>query len=54
MIDDLIELAVVAAVDVSAEKAARKHRWLRIVKTAFALLVLVALVGLVYITVKYS
>jgi hypothetical protein len=54
MIDDLVELSVVAAVDVEVEKAAKKHRWVRILRAIFALLVFSALVGLIYITVKYS
>ncbi|MBI4996890.1 MAG: hypothetical protein HZA64_14765 [Rhodocyclales bacterium] len=54
MIDDLAELAIAASIDVAAEKAAKKHRWVRIVRGFVALLFLAALVGLVFITVRYS
>ena len=54
MIDDLVEMAVVAAIDVEVEKAAKKHRWVRTVRAAIGLLFLFAIAGLIYLTVKYS
>jgi hypothetical protein len=54
MIDDLVEFAVAAAIDVEVEKAAKKHRWVRVFRTIVGLLFLAAIVGVIYITVKYS
>ncbi|MDR1995864.1 hypothetical protein [Azonexus sp.] len=54
MIDDLVGLAVAAAIDVEIERAAKKHRWMRILQVFVGVLFLVAIVGLIYITVKYS
>lgn len=54
MIDDLVELAVAAATDVETERAAKKYRWVRIVKVIVGLLFLAAIVGLIYITFKFS
>lgn len=54
MIDDLAELAIAASIDVAAENAAKKHRWVRIVRGLVALLFLAVLIGAIYITVKYS
>ncbi len=54
MIDDLVELAVVAAIDVEVDKAAKKHRWVRVLRATIGLLFLYAIVALIYLTVKYS
>jgi hypothetical protein len=54
MIDDLIELAVAAAIDVEVEKAAKKHRWVRILRALVGLFFLALIVGVIYVTVKYS
>jgi len=53
MIDFLV-LAVLAAIDVESARAAKKHCWVRIVNLLFSLLFLAAIVGLIYITFKYS
>lgn len=54
MIDDLVELAVAAAVDVETEKAAKKHRWVRILRALVGLLFFALIVAAIYITFKYS
>jgi hypothetical protein len=54
MIDDLVEMAVIAAIDVEVKKAAGTHRWIRILQVAIGVLFFLAIVGLIYITVKYS
>ncbi len=54
VIDDLVELAAAAAIDVEAEKAAKKHRWVRILRVLVGVLFFALIVGAVYITVKYS
>ncbi|MBV2132867.1 hypothetical protein KRX52_08645 [Pseudomonas sp. MAP12] len=54
MIDDLVELAVAAAVDVGIDKAAKKHRWARILRAFSGLLFFAIIVAAIYITFKYS
>lgn len=54
MIDDLAEFAVSAVIDVEAEKAAKRHRWVRILRGIIGLLFIVAIAGLIYLTFKYS
>ena len=54
MIDDLVELAVLAAIDAEAEKAAKKHRWARILRALVGMLFLSLIVGAIYVTMKYS
>ena len=54
MIDNIVELAVAASADVAINKAAKRHRWVRIFKAAIGLLFFALVVALVYITVKYS
>lgn len=54
MIDDLIELAVLTAIDVEAEKAAKKHRWVRVLRALVGMLFLSIIVGAIYVTMKYS
>lgn len=54
MIDDLVGLAVAAAIDVEAKKAAKKHRWVRIIQALVGLFFLALIVGAIYVTVKYS
>jgi hypothetical protein len=54
MIDDLVGLAVAAAIDVEAQKAAKKHRWVRIFRALVGLFFLALIVGAIYVTVKYS
>lgn len=54
MIDDLIELAVAAAIDVETGKAAKKHRWARILRALVGLCFFALIVGAIYVTIKYS
>jgi len=54
MIDDLVELAVLAVIDVEAEKAAKKHRWMRILRVLVGLLFFSLVLGAIYVTIKYS
>ncbi len=54
MIDDLVGLAVAAAIDIEAEKAAKKHRWVRVLRAFVGLVFLALIVGAIYITFKYS
>jgi hypothetical protein len=54
MIDDLVGFAVAAAIDVEAAKAAKKHRWVRIVRAAVALFFLAVITTGIFVTFKYS
>lgn len=54
MIDDLSELIVAAATDLSVEKAAKRHRWVRILRALVGLLFAALLCALLYITFKYA
>jgi threonine/homoserine/homoserine lactone efflux protein len=54
MIDDLADLAVAAVADVAIDKAAKRHRWVRILRACIGLVFIALVVGLVYITFKYS
>lgn len=54
MIDDLVDLAIAAAVDVEAAKAAKKHRWVRIVRALGGVVFIGLVVAVIYITFKYS
>jgi len=54
MIDDLVELALAAAIDVETTKAAKKHRWVRIFRALVGLFFLAVLAAGIYVTYKYS
>jgi threonine/homoserine/homoserine lactone efflux protein len=54
MIDNLVGFVVAVAIDVKAKKAAKRHRWVRILQAIIGLFFLVAIVGLIYLTFKYS
>lgn len=54
MIDDLTDLAAAVVVDVAADNAAKKRRWLRILRGIAGLLFLALMVVLVYVTIRYS
>ena len=54
MIDDLVELAIAAAVDVGIDKTAKKHRWARILRALSGLLFFALIATAIYITFKYS
>lgn len=54
MIDVLIEFFLFASTDVAIDKASKRYRWARILRTIMGLLVVAIIIGLIYITVKYS
>jgi ABC-type multidrug transport system permease subunit len=54
MIDDLVGFVVTVAISVKADKAATRHRWVRILQAIIGLLFFAAVVGLIYLTFKYS
>lgn len=54
MIDDLVGLALAAAIDVESIKAAKRHRWVRIFRALAGLLFMAALGAGIYVTFKYS
>jgi hypothetical protein len=54
MIDDLVEIAVAASADVAIDKAAKRHRWVRILRAIFGLLFFVLIFALVFVTIKLS
>jgi hypothetical protein len=54
MLDDLVEMVSYSAADIAIEKAAKKRRWVRIIKVASAMLFLVLIAGAIYVTVKYT
>jgi len=55
MIDDfIIEIASAAAADMAIDKAAKKRRWVRVLRAMSGLLFLALIAGAIYVTVKYS
>jgi hypothetical protein len=54
MIDDIVEIAVAASTDVVVDKAAKRHRWVRILRAIFGLFFFVLIFALVYVTFKLS
>ncbi|HEY9099494.1 MAG TPA: hypothetical protein VIN38_11550 [Thiobacillus sp.] len=54
MIDDLVGFAVAAATDLTIEKAARRCRWVRILKAMGGLLFTALIIGLIYVTARYT
>ena len=54
MIDDLLELAVAAAIDVEATKAAKRHRWVRIFRVLVGVFFLAVVAAGIYVTFKFS
>ena len=54
MIDDLVEIAVAASADITIDKVAKRHRWMRILRAIGGLLFFALIVALIYVTVKYS
>lgn len=53
MIDDIVEPAVAATVD-AIDNAAKRHRWVRILKIAAGILCMAVVVAAIYVTFKYS
>jgi len=54
MIDDLIGFAAAAATDISIDKAAKRSRWVHVLRAIGGLLFVILLIGLIYVTLKYS
>jgi len=54
MIDDLIEVAGLAVANIAIDKAAKKRRWVRVVKVVGGLLFFALIASAIYVTVKYS
>ncbi|WP_374324585.1 hypothetical protein [Azonexus sp.] len=54
MIDELVTLAIVAAIDVKTAGAASKHRWLRLPRAPLGLFFLAAVTAGIYVTFRYS
>lgn len=61
MIEELLGAIVFVATntaitkaDVAVEKAAKKHRWVRVLQMLASLAVVVLCVGLIYVIVRYS
>ena len=54
MIDDIIEVAASTYVGVQLDRAARRHRWARILQAGIAIVAIFLMVALIYVMVKYS
>ena len=54
MIEELEEFAAAAAVDSAINKGAKRYKWVLVIKVILNLLALVLVIGLFYITFKYS
>jgi hypothetical protein len=54
MADELIDLVVAAATDVTIERAAKRHRWARVLRATIGLLFFGLIAALVFITFWYS
>ncbi|MBZ0134110.1 MAG: hypothetical protein KIT42_02165 [Rhodocyclaceae bacterium] len=52
--DSGIGLIFAALLDIVVGKAAKKHRWLRVIQGLFGLLALGLMAFVIYLTVKYS
>lgn len=54
MIDDIVEIAVATSVDIAIDKAAKRHRWVRIMRAIMGLLFLALIFAFIFVTFKYS
>ena len=54
MIDDLIGFAAAAATDIAIDKAAKRSRWMRVLRAIGGLIFVALLIALIYVTLKYS
>ena len=54
MADELIDIVVQAAADVAIDQAAKRRRWVRIVRGIWSLAFLAFIVFLVWMTVTHS
>lgn len=53
MPDDFIELIAATAMDVAAQKAARRYRWLRILGVAMRAFFVVVVLAVIVVTFAY-
>ena len=53
MPDDFVELIVASALDATADKAARRHRWVRIVQRLMQVFLVLLLLLVVVVTFAY-
>ena len=54
MAEDFLGVVVAAAADIASERAAKRHRWVRIISAIGSLLLVAFIVGLIYVTIRYS
>lgn len=54
MIDEIVDLVLAATVDVATAKAARRHRWVRIIQAIVLVLFVAVVVAAIYLTFKYA
>jgi hypothetical protein len=54
VIDDIVEIAVAASADIAIDKAAKRHRWVRIMRAIIGLLFFALIFALIFVTFKYS
>lgn len=54
MIDDMVEIIAAASADTAIDKAAKRHRWVRIMRAIIGLLFFALVFALFFITFKYS
>lgn len=54
MINDIVEIAVVASADIAIDKAAKRHRWARVIRAIIGLLFLGVVLALTFVTLRYS
>ena len=54
MADDGLILVLAAALDVALTRGAKRHVWVRVINGIMFLIALTLLVGVMYITFKYS
>ena len=54
MLEELAEIIVASSLDIAVDKAARQHRWVRILRALTALLFFALIAAVVYVTFTYS
>ena len=52
--DDLVELVAAVTADIAIEETAKRRRWVRVFQIIGGIIFLGLIVGVVYITIKYS
>jgi len=54
MIPLFVEILGLLAVDVAAHEAAKRYRWLRMIRSVLNVLFCAIIVGLIYLAINYS